>query len=68
MPAWTHAIGPSVIQVRGQNVLPDSMTPIVLAAVKQYETDLASGAIVVVDKTKSRVRVLLIGGSTTDRI
>lgn len=60
MLALTHAIGPSVLQVRGQNVLPDHMSPIVLAAIRQYESDLASGAIVVVDEAKSRVRILPI--------
>lgn len=60
MLALTHATGPSVIQVRGQNVLPDHMAPIVMAALKQHETDLASGALVVIDESKSRVRVLPI--------
>lgn len=60
MLALTHALGPSVIQVRGQNVLPDHMAPIVVAALKQHETDLAAGALVVVDESKSRVRILPI--------
>jgi predicted nuclease of predicted toxin-antitoxin system len=60
MLALTHATGPSVIQVRGQNVLPDHMAPIVVAALKQHESDLASGALVVIDESKSRVRVLPI--------
>jgi predicted nuclease of predicted toxin-antitoxin system len=60
MLALTHATGPSVIQIRGQDVLPDHMAPIVLAALKQHESDLAAGALVVVDEAKSRVRVLPI--------
>jgi len=60
MLALTHAAGPSVIQVRGQNVLPDHLAPIVFAALKQHETDLASGALVVVDESRCRVRVLPI--------
>ena len=60
MLALTHATGPSVIQVRGQNVLPDHMSPIVIAAIKQHESELAAGALVVVDEAKSRVRVLPI--------
>ena len=60
MLALTHATGPSVIQVRGQNVFPDHMGPIVVAALKQHETDLDSGALVVIDESKSRVRVLPI--------
>jgi predicted nuclease of predicted toxin-antitoxin system len=60
MLALTHASGPSVIQVRGQDVLPDHMGPVVAAALKQHETDLAGGALVVIDESKSRVRVLPI--------
>ena len=30
--ALTHAAGPSVLQVRGQDVFPDHMAPIVIAA------------------------------------
>jgi len=60
MLALTHATGPSVIQIRGQNVLPNSMASIVLVALKQYESDLTAGALVVVEETKLRVRVLPI--------
>lgn len=60
MLALTHAVGPSVLQVRGQNVLPDHMGAIVAAALKQLEADLAAGALVVIDESKSRVRVLPI--------
>ena len=56
--ALTHADGPSVLQVRGQNILPEHMGPLVLAALRQYETELISGALVVVEEKKSRVRVL----------
>ena len=60
MLALTHASGPSVIQVRGQNVLPNHMLTIVLSAITQYQSELADGALVVVDETKSRVRILPI--------
>ena len=56
--ALTHAASPSVIQVRGQAVLPEDIGPLVIAALRQHESALAAGAIVVVDKRKSRVRVL----------
>ncbi len=58
MLALTHASGPSVLQVRGQNILPDNMAPVVVAAINQHERDLVAGALVVVDESKSRVRVL----------
>jgi predicted nuclease of predicted toxin-antitoxin system len=60
MLALTHATGPSVIQIRGQNILPDHMAAIVVAALEQHEQDLAAGSLVVVDESKSRVRVLPI--------
>jgi predicted nuclease of predicted toxin-antitoxin system len=56
--ALTHADGPSVLQVRGQNILPEHMGPLVIAALRQYEGALAAGAIVVVEEKRSRVRVL----------
>jgi predicted nuclease of predicted toxin-antitoxin system len=58
MLALSHATGPSVIQVRGQDVLPDHMGPLVVAALQQHETDLEKGALVVIDERRSRVRIL----------
>lgn len=56
--ALTHADGPSVLQVRGQNVLPEHMGSVVIAALHQYEPALTTGALVVVEEKKSRARVL----------
>jgi predicted nuclease of predicted toxin-antitoxin system len=56
--ALTHEAGPSVLQVRGQDVLPDRMGPVVLAALRQHEAALEAGALVVVDMTRARVRIL----------
>lgn len=56
--ALTHKTGPSVIQVRGENVLPDYMANLVINALRQHEQDLEAGALVVVDQRKNRVRVL----------
>jgi predicted nuclease of predicted toxin-antitoxin system len=58
MLALTHAAGPSVLQVRGQDVLPDHLGPFVVAALIQHEDDLNTGALVVVDEKRFRVRVL----------
>jgi predicted nuclease of predicted toxin-antitoxin system len=38
--ALTHASGPSVFQVRTQNVLPDYLLPTVMAVLRQHENDL----------------------------
>jgi len=56
--ALTHATGPSVLQVRGQNVLPEHLGPLVVAALRQHDAALAAGGLVVVEESKSRVRVL----------
>ena len=54
-------MGPSVFQIRAEDVLLDNLQGIVLAALKQHQEDLAIAALVVVDAAKSRVRVLPIG-------
>lgn len=58
MLALTHASGPSVIQVRGQRVLPEQIGTLILAAIRQYAAELESGALVVVEESKNRVRIL----------
>jgi predicted nuclease of predicted toxin-antitoxin system len=58
--ALTHKTGPSVLQVRGEDVLPDHMGNLVVTAIRQHEAELESGALVVVDERKNRVRVLPI--------
>ena len=56
--ALTHETGPSVLQVRAQDVLPDHIGSLVIAALRQHDAELASGALVVVDESKARVRLL----------
>jgi predicted nuclease of predicted toxin-antitoxin system len=56
--ALTHAGGPSVIQLRTRNVLPDQCLNLLLAALQQHAADLSAGALVVIDEANSRVRVL----------
>ena len=58
--ALTHATGPSVLRIRAQDVLPDSLEDVVTAALEQHDADLASGAVVVVDESRTRVRILPI--------
>ena len=60
MLALTRAEGPSVLQLRSQAVLPDAAGPLVFAAVRQHEALLEKGALVVVDATTARARVLPI--------
>ena len=60
MLALSHEAGPSVLQIRSEDTLPDYLEGSVLAALEQHEADLSSGALVVVDESRSRVRVLPI--------
>ncbi len=56
--ALTHASGPSVIQLRGQRVLPEQVGQLILDTLTAHEQLLTDGALIVLDLKKSRVRVL----------
>ena len=58
MLALTHTTGPSVIQVRSQNPMPEYLGEKVIAAILQHTEALQNGALVVIDEKKSRVRCL----------
>ncbi len=60
MLALTHAKGPSVLQIRASDVLPNHLKAIVVRALQQHDADLAAGALVVVEEARLRVRVLPI--------
>jgi predicted nuclease of predicted toxin-antitoxin system len=57
--ALTRAEGPSVIQVRAEDVLPDHLGDIIFKALRQYQAHLEAGALIVVDESTYRVRILL---------
>lgn len=56
--ALTHATGPSVLQLRTQNVLPEYIGSMIFATLRQYESELLTGALIVVEESRSRIRVL----------
>jgi predicted nuclease of predicted toxin-antitoxin system len=56
--AATNARGPSVIQVRTQNPLPEAIGEIVLLVLRTQTEHLSRGALITVEPTKFRVRVL----------
>jgi len=58
--ATTEAVGPSVVQVRTQDVLPDVVGSVVVRVLRDHLTALDQGAIVSIDELASRVRVLPI--------
>lgn len=56
--ALTKASGPSVIQVRTQDVAPSNLERVVVATLGEHRVAIETGAIVVVDEVRSRVRIL----------
>jgi predicted nuclease of predicted toxin-antitoxin system len=58
--AQTRASRPSVITIRADDPTPTIIGNHVLAAIQQHATELAAGALVMVDVSRSRVRILPI--------
>ena len=58
--ALTQAAGPSVVQLRLEDVLPDVAGPTVVAEIGRHAVALQIGALVVIDTVRSRVRILPI--------
>jgi predicted nuclease of predicted toxin-antitoxin system len=58
MLAATRAEGPSVIQVRTQDVLPAHLEAVLVGILKEHEAVIEAGALVVVEEDRARVRVL----------
>jgi len=56
--AATGAGRPSVVQIRSRNSRPHRIDPLVVSLLNQYSTELLSGALMVIDETRSRVRLL----------
>jgi predicted nuclease of predicted toxin-antitoxin system len=56
--ALTQAESPSVIQVRTQDVTPSRLSGMIITALRNHESLLESGALIVLDEAKSRVRIL----------
>jgi predicted nuclease of predicted toxin-antitoxin system len=56
--AATRGTGPSVIQIRTQNVVPEAIGDLVLNAIARFEKELEQGAFITIDPYRSRARVL----------
>jgi len=56
--ALTQAKGPSVIQVRTQDVAPLAIGKLVINALRQFQQELEKGALIVLDEAHARARVL----------
>lgn len=56
--AATQGEGPSVIQVRTQNILPEEIGNLVLNAIQRFRSELEKGAIITIDPSRARLRIL----------
>lgn len=56
--ATTHADGPSVVQIRTQNIHPLHAKAPLLLMLRQYEDRLLQGALIILDDVRHRVRIL----------
>lgn len=56
--AAAKATVPSVIQVRTQQVMPETIRLIVIDAIKKFKNELSDGALISIDQKKARARVL----------
>jgi len=58
--ALTRAVGPSVIQIRAQDVLPEALGPLIVRLLSNHAETLARGAVMSVDQSSARLRILPI--------
>jgi len=56
--AITRAQGPSVIQVRTQDILSQSFYSRLIQMIRKYKSELEKGSLIVIDENKLRVRIL----------
>ncbi len=56
--AATRASGPSVLQVRAQDLFPQHLESLILGALHRFEEELRSGALIALDETRLRARIL----------
>jgi predicted nuclease of predicted toxin-antitoxin system len=59
--AATRGTRPSVVQVRNDLLTPQAIGSEVVTAIRQTEADLAKGALVSVDTSRARLRILPLG-------
>ena len=58
--ALTHAEGPSVVQVRTQDLLSSAIQALLVNSLRAYEKELNQGALLTVDEARARIRILPI--------
>jgi len=58
MLAHSNSSGPSVIQIRNQNILPDNSGKIIRSVLESYNELLEQGALIVIEEFQHRIRIL----------
>ncbi|NOT47789.1 MAG: DUF5615 family PIN-like protein [Acidobacteria bacterium] len=56
--ALTKASGPSVVQIRTQDTMPETIGHTIVSVIKQNRENLERGSLIVIDENRSRVRIL----------
>jgi predicted nuclease of predicted toxin-antitoxin system len=56
--ATTHGEKPSVVQIRSEDVNPDAIGTLVIKALQQMRAELDKGALLTVEPSRTRLRIL----------
>ena len=56
--ALSRSLGPSVVQIRGARVRPETMGPILVNALRRVRVELEQGAFLTLDAKRARLRLL----------
>ena len=52
------ADGPSVVQVRAKDIMPQSLGNLLMAVLREHQSVIESGALLTVTEDRTRVRIL----------
>jgi predicted nuclease of predicted toxin-antitoxin system len=58
--ALTHSHGPSVLQIRAQDLMPHAIGHSICSILEYYKTEIETGVLITLDDQKSRARLLPI--------
>jgi predicted nuclease of predicted toxin-antitoxin system len=64
--AATEAEGPSVVQIRAQDISPEHARSLLLNILNKFGKNLIEGALISIDEEKSRVRLLPLNRDKTE--
>ncbi len=58
--ALTRERGPSVIQIRAEDIMPDTLEDRLISVMNLYSSQLEKGALLTIDPSRSRIKILPI--------